>query len=140
MKKLVLNKLTYLSVIVLTIFSCANKNADWTGNGKIDTTGQFKTNSKFVITVENINNIVSFSIRNPNNQIVFESTNEISNIHKWFLYWDDNNKALWVYSSDIGSSVCFIKDQIFQETTITYENQNRLQLKIPAEIEKDILE
>lgn len=141
MKKLVSNKLLSLSVIILTIFSCINKKDKvWTGEGMIDYSGEFKTKSMFLIKVDNKDDIISFTVSNLKNEIVLKSTKEISNIHKWYVYWDDKNEVLWVYSGDIGSSLWSEQDSIFKETTITYENQNKLPYTIPKEIEKDILE
>ena len=141
MKKLVTSKLWYLSMIILTIFFCVNrKNKVWNGEGMIDYSGEFKTKSMFLIKVDDKDDIISFTVSNPKNEIVFKSIKEISNIHKWYLYWDDKNEVLWVFSGDIGSSVWFKQDSIFKETTITYENQNKLPFKIPKEIEKEILE
>ncbi|MEO8516282.1 MAG: hypothetical protein ABI426_06040 [Flavobacterium sp.] len=141
MRKLVTNKFLCLSIIALTIFSCINKkNKIWNGEGIIDYSGEFKTKSMYLIKVDNDDDVISFTVSNEENEVIIKSTKGISNIHTWYLYWDDKSQVLWVYSGDIGSSVWFKQDSIFKETTMTYENQNKLPFKIPKEIEKDILE
>ncbi|ABQ05692.1 hypothetical protein Fjoh_2669 [Flavobacterium johnsoniae UW101] len=128
-------------MILLTMISCVKKeNEQWKGEGKIDHIGEFKTKSMYTIKVENNDDIISFNVSDNSKHSVVTSTEGISNIHNWYLYWDDANKALWVYSSDIGSSVWLEQNSIFSETTITYKNQDKLPVKMPKEIEKDILE
>lgn len=142
MKKLVSNKIVnVLLASLLTLFSCSNKKVIWNGQGLINSDGVFKTkNELYRIEVTNNEDIISYSIYNKNGEIVLKSNKGISNIHRWFLYWDESNSVLWVYSGDIGSSYWNLSNGNYKETEITYQNQDKLPFIIPFDIKKDILE
>lgn len=54
--------------------------------------------------------MVSFAIKNRNNEVVFVPHMAFSNRSTTFFLWDDNEERVWVYSGDIGTFFWEISD------------------------------
>lgn len=130
-------------LILLIFFSCSKvEKQEWKGFGKINMSGTYFTiKGNYNIVVNTKSNIVSYKVYDSNNNIIIDSQRKISSLQHWFIYWDDNNGVLWVYSSDIGSSYWFSSEKgHYIEIIITGSTKNDIPFKIPNEIKNKIVE
>lgn len=143
MIKSVLNKILINVTLLFLVLSCTKGNqSKWTGEGFINKKGKYITKAeKYTIDVTDENNVIAFKVYDANNNSIIKSSRNVSSIQSWFLFWDTKNKALWLYSSDIGSSY-WITDinNVYHEFIITNINKVKIPVEIPEDIQLKIME
>lgn len=98
-------QLRILAALILIALSCKESACDWKG-GEITNYGNY-CNSHVKIKVYEKDNYLKYEMRNREEDIIISNDENISVVHRWALFLDDE-KNLWVFSSDIGHS-CWIK-------------------------------
>ncbi len=135
------NKRNKYAVYLITFFiiSCFSGNVDkrWEeGKGYIIKKGKYETYNKYYIIVDKQDSLVSFKIENSDGKEVLRSKYSFSDIHNWYLYYE--NDILWIYSSDIGTSYVVLSgSKEIKQIYITSENKFQI-VNIPEKIRKDI--
>lgn len=90
-------------VIAISLMAlCCSPNCDWSG-GEIREYGEF-CNTEVNISVDEKDNFLKYEVRNKKGDVLIVQDMNISVVQSWGLFFD-NKKNLWVFSSDVGTSV-----------------------------------
>jgi hypothetical protein len=81
---------------------CCSPSCDWPG-GEIREFGKF-CNGEVTITVDEKDNLLKYEVRNNKGDVLIVQDMNISVVQNWGLFFD-SKKNLWVFSSDVGTSV-----------------------------------
>jgi len=124
-------------MIVTMLFSCNSiKQPEWKGKGFMKSTGTFTTDEGYQIKIEIVEKIVKYNVMDSSRRkLNVYSSGSISSIHRWYLFWE--NKILWIYSSDIGSSYWDLNKKEIIEKNIKQNKLDSILSFIPKEIKGD---
>ena len=110
-------RLCILVVLIFVAQSCKEPAAcDWKG-GEITDYGTY-CNSDLKIKVYEEDNYLRYEMRDKKDDVTVKYDMNISVFHHWGLFLD-NDRNLWVFSSDIGGSV-------WKRDSVTGEYNNRI--------------
>jgi hypothetical protein len=132
-----MRRLTLLVVLVSSLFAgCRGQTASTPRpKGVIRSAGHYDLGAD-VGTLEievNREGIVVYRLIQPNGATALESTNRASAYQRWFLWWDEQARQLWYYSSDIGTFVSIPDDAgNFREISINSANDNVPEIPAPV--------
>jgi hypothetical protein len=91
-------------LMLLLSIQCNNNKPNWEG-GAIYIPGVYTLQRiGYTTTISSERNILHYTVRDKNGQIIIQSNENASILQKWLLYWDEQNN-LWVKSADIGDIV-----------------------------------
>ncbi|MFM7854925.1 MAG: hypothetical protein ACKO96_24100 [Flammeovirgaceae bacterium] len=102
--------------MIFVLQSCNEPACDWKG-GEITDYGTY-CNDDFKINVYEKDNYLKYEVRNKKEDVIIRQNVNISIVHHWGLFLD-NDKNLWVFSSDIG-------DSIWKMDSLTGKYNNRI--------------
>ena len=93
----------------------------------------------YEVSVQVRNRLVVIAIKDANGVVVVKD-DDASNVHRWFLYWDETTQRLWRYSSDVGTVVWDLagSEQVVEEH-VTPKTTELIQA-IPREVYADLPE
>lgn len=98
-------------------------------DGVIRRTGVFSpAGSSVTITVTEIaERGMHYSVKDSSGSEIISAEWAINTFHRWWLYWDEDTKCLWVHSSDIGTDVWSITvDGIYEKYVVDDEWKRRM--------------
>jgi len=106
-----------LCILLLLIYASPScKKSRWE-SGEITNYGTYN-NTDLKIKVYEENSYLKYEVRNEKNEVVIKNDDNLSVVHQWGLFVDDD-KNVWVFSSDIG-------DAIWKRDTITGKYAKRV--------------
>jgi hypothetical protein len=95
-------RLCILFVLIFAVQSCKEPSCDWKG-GEIIDYGTY-CNNDLKIKVYEEDNYLRYEIRNSKDEIIIKNDMNVSIVQHWGLFLD-NEKNLWVFSSDVGTGI-----------------------------------
>jgi len=109
-------RLYVLFVLLFLLQSCKEPACDWKG-GEIIDYGTY-CNDDFKIKVYKEGNFLRYEVENKKDDVAIKNDMDISVFHHWGLFLD-NDKSVWVFSSDIG-------DAVWKRDSVTGEYRKRM--------------
>ena len=107
-----------LFILIFILQACNDKDStcDWQG-GEITDFGTY-CNYDIEIIVYEDGNFMRYEAWNKDGEMLFKYNKNISTIHHWGLFLD-NDMNVWMFSSDVGGS-------IWEKDSLTKEYRNRV--------------
>jgi hypothetical protein len=90
-------------ILTLFLFSCLSNKGSWSGR-KITSPGTYEVGPGISLEVFTEGSWVKYTVTNKKGDVIMKSSDGMSAHQKWAFYLDEN-KDLWVFSTDIGDSV-----------------------------------
>ncbi|NOS93403.1 MAG: hypothetical protein HOP30_15900 [Cyclobacteriaceae bacterium] len=95
-------KINIAAILILALQSCSELTCDWSG-GVITDYGSY-CNNDLKIKVYEDSNYLRYEVLNQKGNVVIKTDMNISKFQRWGLFLDEQ-KNLWVLSSDVGDAV-----------------------------------
>jgi len=123
-------KIYIMIILALVLNSCRSQTGDWQKKG-ITQYGNYSVDS-LTIDVYEESNYLKYDVKNNKGEVLIENDMNISVYQSWGIFLD-NERNLWVFSSDIGDAV-WIRDRLKGGYTKKSFNHWLTKDSVPAEV------